>query len=657
MKILYVEDDRIDAKAVERKLAQHAPHYRVDIVATQHEALTRLEEHGEDYDLVLTDFHLPDGDGLELLRSIRGQALPLAVVVITGQGDEETAVTVLKAGANDYLVKREDLFGRLSLTLENALHQYRAEALRQAHPLRILYAEHNPTDVDLTRRHLERHAPHITLETVHTASEVLARMSSSDAADSYDVLLLDYRLPGMNALELLKELQQYLPLIPPVVLVTGQGDVAVAIQALKLGAGDYIAKNSGYLYQLPSVLENVYHRTQLAHEQEALRASEERLRNIVEHMPILLNAFDEQGRIIFWNRECERMTGYMAEEIVGNPRAIELLIPDPDYRTEVMKQRCAQENDYRNWEFTIACKDGSDRTIAWSNISREYPIPGWASWNVGVDVSIRKQAEIELKNYSSRLEDMVRERTAALQEAREQLLRQETLAMLGRLAGGVGHELRTPLSTIANAVYYLNLILPDPEHHIREYLDIIDMEIRNSERIIAELLDFARIETPSPQAILLDAAVRHTLTQQAPPSEIYLDFDIPAALPPVYIDPRHIEQILQNLLLNACQAMPQGGKLRITANVDNEMLQLKMTDSGNGIPPKNLPKLFEPLFSTKSRGIGLGLAICKKLLEVNGGTIAVESREGRGSTFIVTLPLDENPLEGAARRQKASASM
>jgi PAS domain S-box-containing protein len=644
MNILYVEDDRIDAEAVQRELCQNAPHCRVEIVATQQQALERLEEHVEDYDLVLTDFQLPDGDGLTLLRHIRTQALPLAVVVITGQGDEETAVTVLKAGANDYIVKRTDYLARLPLTLENAVHQYRADATRRAHPLRVLYAEHNTADIDLTRRHLERYAPYIALDAIHTAPEIIATVTSSDATAAYDVLLLDYRLPGMNALELLKELQQRFALDIPVVLVTGQGDVDVATQALKLGASDYIAKNSGYLYQLPSVLENAYHRAKLSLEQAALRESEQRLRNIVEHMPVLLDAFDEQDHFIFWNTECERVTGYTANEIVGNPQAMELLVPDSEYRAEILERRHALGNHYRDLEFTVTCKNGRTRTIAWSNISRNYPIPGWWSWGIGLDVTARKQAESELQAYFEQLEDKIRERTAELQETQAQLVRQEKLAVLGQLAGGVGHELRTPLATISNAVYYLNMILPDAGETTREYLGIIETEVRNSERIIAELLDFARIDTPSTQAVQLATVMHQALKKQAPSAGIHLRLEIPPKLPPVIVDPRHMEQILDNLLLNAYQAMPQGGELRVNAEVHDGSLRLSVADTGAGISEDNLSKLFEPLFTTKTRGIGLGLAICKKLVEANGGTILVESQEGCGSTFIVTLPTKESQI-------------
>ena len=209
MKILYVEDNPNDADLAQRWLRKHAPQFAIEVVATQSDAVARLS--GPDappFDLVLTDLRLPDGGGLSLLTYIRECGLPIAVVVITGTGDEKTAVTALKAGADDYVSKRDDYLERLPLTLENALRRRRAQDSRQSRPLKALYAERHDTDIDLTLRHLQRYAPHIHLEVVRTGAEALQRLPQAREASRYDVILLDYRLPGLNALEVLKELRQ-----------------------------------------------------------------------------------------------------------------------------------------------------------------------------------------------------------------------------------------------------------------------------------------------------------------------------------------------------------------------------------------------------------------------------------------------------------------
>ena len=127
--------------------------------------------------------------------------------------------------------------------------------------------------------------------------------------------------------------------------------------------------------------------------EESLRESKERLHFILQNMPVILNAFDDQGNVVFWNQECERVTGYQAPEIINNPRAMALIYSDASYRQQMMEQWRQRGNNYRNWEWDVTCKDGSIRTISWSNISEQFPIPGWAAWGIGVDVTEQKQAE------------------------------------------------------------------------------------------------------------------------------------------------------------------------------------------------------------------------------------------------------------------------
>ncbi|HAX78197.1 MAG TPA: hypothetical protein DCY88_20845 [Cyanobacteria bacterium UBA11372] len=158
--------------------------------------------------------------------------------------------------------------------------------------------------------------------------------------------------------------------------------------------------------------------------EEAWRQSQERLRTVLENMPVMLNALDEQGRFIVWNRECERITGYTSTEIVGNPNAWEMLYPNESYRNS-MQTLCAQRgNNYRNWEWEITCKDGTVKTIAWSNISQKFPIPGWEMWAIGVDVTERQLAKAALQKDNEELETKVAKRTAELWNAHQRAERE-----------------------------------------------------------------------------------------------------------------------------------------------------------------------------------------------------------------------------------------
>ena len=172
MRILYVEDNPLDGDLTVHALAKARPSSQLEVVATYAGARLRLADPAA-YDLVLADLHLPDGSGIDLLAEIRTRKLPLAVVIVTGLGDAELVVNVLKAGADDYVVKRSDYLNRLPQLLEDALAHSRAASARQSTPLRVLYAEQHASDAALALRHMASHAPHIQLETVDTAHALL----------------------------------------------------------------------------------------------------------------------------------------------------------------------------------------------------------------------------------------------------------------------------------------------------------------------------------------------------------------------------------------------------------------------------------------------------------------------------------------------------
>ncbi|HSD61600.1 MAG TPA: PAS domain S-box protein, partial [Burkholderiales bacterium] len=140
---------------------------------------------------------------------------------------------------------------------------------------------------------------------------------------------------------------------------------------------------------------------------QELREASERLQHVLERMPVLLDAFDQDGNIVFWNRECERTTGFSAAEIVGNPRAMELLYPDAAYRARMLEEWKARGHEYRDWEWSLTAKDGTKRHVVWSNLSREHPVPGWATWGTGLDITARRAAEQQLEESEKRFRAMI----------------------------------------------------------------------------------------------------------------------------------------------------------------------------------------------------------------------------------------------------------
>jgi PAS domain S-box-containing protein len=228
-----------------------------------------------------------------------------------------------------------------------------------------------------------------------------------------------------------------------------------------------------------------------------------------------------------------------------------------------------------------------------------------------------------------------------LQQAQQQVIRQEKLAILGQLAGGVAHELRNPLGSIRNTAYFLNMALKKPEPEVKEILKVLEEEVLTSERIISSLLDFARPKAPAKHKVNIINIIQDAMSRVAVPENIEVVSHLDRSLPAILADSDQLVQVFVNIILNAIQAMPDGGRLIVKAeSSSSEEVSVSFTDTGGGIPQENLKSIFEPLFTTKAKGIGLGLAVSKLLVAEHGGTIEVKSRAGKGSKFKVRLPID-----------------
>lgn len=249
---------------------------------------------------------------------------------------------------------------------------------------------------------------------------------------------------------------------------------------------------------------------------------------------------------------------------------------------------------------------------------------------------------------TNELETRVQERTRELEtamnelhEAQESLVRREKLAMLGQLAGSVGHELRNPLGVMTNAIYYLLMVLKQAPEDVKDYLGILRTQIALSEKIIGDLLDFARVKQPQVETVPVERILREQLERVGALNGVKLVEEIPTGLPQVRVDRVQIGQVVLNLITNALQAMEgKGGTLTLRAlRGGNGYVRLEVSDTGVGMTPNQLDKIFEPLFTTKARGIGLGLAVSRTLMHANGGEISAVSEEGKGSTLSIDLPV------------------
>ena len=231
----------------------------------------------------------------------------------------------------------------------------------------------------------------------------------------------------------------------------------------------------------------------------------------------------------------------------------------------------------------------------------------------------------------------LRDTLEKLHDAQASLVRRERLAMLGQLSSGVGHELRNPLGVMTNAVYYLRAVLPNAPEKVREYLDILQQQITLSEKIVSDLLDFARSKPPQRRPISLAEVTSAQVSRLANHNGFRINTHLPIDLPPVLADQTQVGQIVLNLLTNAMQAMDRTGTIDVRAQAAGAHVHLDVSDTGPGIPKENLEKIFEPLFTTKARGIGLGLAVSRTLARANEGELTAVNLPQRGASFRLTL--------------------
>ena len=385
---------------------------------------------------------------------------------------------------------------------------------------------------------------------------------------------------------------------------------------------------------------------------QALEESESHYRLIAENTADVISVMDaEKLRFTYVSPSVFKLRGFTPEEVIAQPLSAVLT---PESLTKLNEQigdriRQFQENGSNPISFIDdadqPCKDG---TIVPTEILTTFLLNKEGKLEIlGVsrDITIRKQAEKVLLEYSEKLEEKVEERTHELRKASERLIRQERLAALGQLAGSIAHELRNPLGVISNAATYLSMIQPEADSKIKEYINIIQTETETSEKIIADLLDYTRLQVVDRKPVDISEIVINALARTPVPKNIDLVRDLGYGLPKCIVNPIQIEQVVSNLVMNSFQAMPKGGEIRLIAAVndypgDSEpKLMLSIEDNGCGISPENLERIFEPLFTTKAKGIGLGLAVSKKLIEGNQGHIIVESIVNEGTTFRVFLPI------------------
>jgi PAS domain S-box-containing protein len=259
----------------------------------------------------------------------------------------------------------------------------------------------------------------------------------------------------------------------------------------------------------------------------------------------------------------------------------------------------------------------------------------------------------QIKEYAQQLEEKVEERTSQLKETQQRLLRSERLAAIGELAAMVGHDLRNPLTGIAGATYYVKTKYSSKlDSKSKEMFSVIERDIANSNKIINDLLEYSReiqldLNESSPRLLTKEA-----LSAVKVPKNVRVA-NLTKYRPKINVDTNRMKRVFVNIIKNAVDAMPNGGKLTIESRESNGDLEIVFSDTGAGMSEQTLRNIFKPLFTTKAKGMGFGLPICKRFVEAHGGRISVQSKIDKGSTFIITLPI----LPRSEEKEKAWVNM
>jgi len=258
-----------------------------------------------------------------------------------------------------------------------------------------------------------------------------------------------------------------------------------------------------------------------------------------------------------------------------------------------------------------------------------------AEMELKTDIAQRKRMERNLSRHVESLGDLVEKNT----KKTGKLLQMERLAAIGETAAMVGHDLRNPLTGIAGAAYYLRTNWGRmTDEKSMQMLSLIEKNVEYSNKIIDDLLEYSaeiylEVAETDPKSLVGEA-----LALAEVPKKIRV-LDSTEKKPRMQVDLQRIRRCLVNIIDNAVEAMPQGGKLTITSKESNGNCEMTFIDTGEGMEEEIIEKLWNPLFTTKAKGIGLGLSICKRIVEAHGGTISVKSRPGEGTAFTISLPI------------------
>jgi two-component system, cell cycle sensor histidine kinase and response regulator CckA len=566
-------------------------------------------------------------------------------------------------------------------------------AVTPAERIAVLLVEDDADQAEVVARTLRRQDAPFVVTRVGDGPACLEALTRQ----AYTIVLLDYSLPRLSGLEVLAEIRRRGEAVP-VVMVTGQGDERVAVEAMRAGAADYVIKTTGYLTTLPTVIRKVLKQHELALENarlyaqaqhalaelearqarlEALLTVDRQLSRIQPVESLLARIAEACGRLFdagsvgfrlvegedlvlcgTWGPSHEFMTparlkvGESLTGIVATTGA-PLVVRDPlsDPRLHPALREGYRELGVR--AFLGVPVKIADQVIGVLTV-RTSRDEGFSAADVEMATAFASQAAIALEN--SRLYQETQRAFDELSKTKEQLVQAQKMEAIGQLAGGIAHDFNNLLMVITgrSQLFLLRAPASDPG---RRDIELVDETAQRAAALTRQLLAFSRKQVLQPQVLDLNALVGELgpLLRRLIGEHIELTIMPGTGLGQVMADPGQLEQVIMNLVVNARDAMPDGGMVKIAiegrdlrevvAHRQGQIpagryVTLVVQDSGCGMDATTLRKIFEPFFTTKDpgAGTGLGLSTVHGIVHQSGGFIGVDSAVGRGTTFTIYLP-------------------
>lgn len=460
---------------------------------------------------------------------------------------------------------------------------------------------------------------------VNRGYQVIQAYNGSEALEAFrtaapDVVLLDVMMPLIDGIKVLREIKSISP-ATLVVMMTAHGSEETAVEAMKLGADDYLIKplsNKKVVETVEALLERNKIRVENIKLREKIHKTEAYLAHLIDNVNEAIISTDFEGKIRSFNRAAEELWHIGNDEAIGKP--FSTLFKNNHSAGYVGKvlDLTTSEGKY-NGEFIFVRKDSSE-------------FPGYLSTSVVTSNHGKKEGIVAV------VRDLTNEK-----RLREQLIESAKLASLGKVVKGIAHEVRNPLISMGGFARRLRKELSGNSER-EKYLDVIIDEVNRLENMvkdIEEYVNFTKLHKPDFQSVNVREIIEETLA----------GFDFAKAkiethveqvtLPNLYADREYLKMLFFNLFENAADAMPDGGKLNIKFRSDDRYLYTEIEDTGRGIPKERLEDIYNPFYTTKMSGAGIGLSKVYLIVDAHQGSVSVESEEGRGTTFQIRLPIEK----------------